>query len=125
MNETYNIVLIIEDNEALANMLRRRLIKRGYHVKLAVTGEEGLRSAIESVPSILLLDMNLPGKSGWSIAKELKSTEQTQKIPIIAITAHAMKGDRERALQVGCDHYLIKPIDFDQLICLLEEYLNN
>ncbi|MGZ0707699.1 response regulator [Coraliomargarita sp. W4R53] len=111
----YTVVLVVEDNDALREMFRRRLIRRGYNVELAVDGEKGLVKAIEVSPQIILLDMSLPGKNGWSIAGELKSDSRTAAIPIIAITAHAMRGDRERALQVGCDDYVSKPIDFDVL----------
>ena len=108
-------VLIVEDNEVLREMFRRRLVRRGYQVELANDGEEGLIQAIEILPDIILLDMSLPGKNGWTIASELKSKSLTNKIPIIAITAHAMRGDRERALQVGCDDYVSKPINFHVL----------
>ncbi|WPJ93976.1 response regulator [Coraliomargarita algicola] len=113
-------VLIVEDNDALREMFRRRLIRRGYQVELAADGEEGLVKAAEDSPDLILLDMSLPGKNGWTIASELKSEAQTKKIPIIAITAHAMRGDRERALQVGCDDYVSKPINFHNLFAAMD-----
>jgi CheY-like chemotaxis protein len=108
-------VLIVEDNDLLREMFRRRLLHRGYEILLAVDGEEGVLLASEFVPELILLDMSLPGKNGWAIAKELKSEKRTKDIPVIAITAHAMRGDREKALQAGCDHYVTKPIHFPTL----------
>ena len=113
-------VLVVEDNDALREMFRRRLSRRGYNVELAVDGEEGLVKAADIEPDIILLDMSLPGKNGWTIASELKSESLTNKIPVIAITAHAMRGDRERALQVGCDDYVSKPINFNLLFASMD-----
>jgi CheY-like chemotaxis protein len=115
--------LIVEDNEALREMFRRRLVRRGYTAELAADGEEGLVKAIDLGPNIILLDMNLPGKSGWTIASELKSEARTRGIPIIAITAHAMRGDREQALKVGCNDYVSKPINFHALFKSMDELL--
>ncbi|MDQ8209445.1 response regulator [Coraliomargarita sp. SDUM461003] len=116
-------ILIVEDNDALREMFRRRLIRRKYNVELANDGEEGLVKAAEHPPDLILLDMSLPGKNGWTIASELKSKSQTKNTPIIAITAHAMRGDRERALQAGCDDYISKPINFQNLYAAMDRLL--
>ncbi|MBT62688.1 MAG: two-component system response regulator [Puniceicoccaceae bacterium] len=116
-------ILIVEDNDALREMFRRRLIRRKYNVELANDGEEGLVKAAEHPPDLILLDMSLPGKNGWTIASELKSKSQTKNTPIIAITAHAMRGDRERALQAGCDDYISKPINFQNLYASMDRLL--
>jgi CheY-like chemotaxis protein len=113
-------VLIVEDNDALREMFRRRLLRRGYDLILAADGEEGLIKAAENLPQIILLDMSLPGRDGWSIASELKSNAETKGIRIIAITAHAMRGDREKALSHGCDGYVSKPINFTELFLAME-----
>jgi CheY-like chemotaxis protein len=116
-------VLIVEDNDVLREMFRRRLLRRGYEILLAVDGEEGVLLASEFVPELILLDMSLPGKNGWAIAKELKSEKRTKDIPVIAITAHAMRGDREKALQAGCDHYVTKPIHFPTLYKAMDKFI--
>ena len=116
-------ILIVEDNDALREIFRRRLIRRKYNVELANDGEEGLVKAAEHPPDLILLDMSLPGKNGWTIASELKSKSQTKNTPIIAITAHAMRGDRERALQAGCDDYISKPINFQNLYASMDRLL--
>ena len=116
-------VLIVEDNDALREMFRRRLLRRGYEIFLAVNGEEGVLRATEFTPDLILLDMNLPGKNGWMIANELKSEERTKNIPIIAITAHAMRGDREKALEAGCDDYVSKPIHFATLYQVMDHLI--
>jgi len=115
--------LIIEDNAALREMIRRRLIRRGLAIICAVDGESGIEIARKEGVDIILLDMNLPGKNGWDVAQKLKSMENTAIIPIIAITAHAMRGDRERTLQAGCDEYVSKPIDFDMLLEKIAELM--
>jgi len=116
-------ILIVEDNDALREMFRRRLIRRKYNVELANDGEEGLVKAAEHPPDLILLDISLPSKNGWTIACELKSKSQTKNTPIIAITAHAMRGDRERALQAGCDDYISKPINFQNLYAAMDRLL--
>lgn len=116
-------VLIVEDNDILREMFRRRLARRGYHVKLAINGEEGILQAVETSPDLILLDKSLPGKNGWTFANELKSNTRTKGIPIIAITAHAMRGDRERALQAGCDDYVSKPINFHTLFEVMDQLI--
>jgi DNA-binding response OmpR family regulator len=109
-------ILLVEDNAPLREMFRRKLAREGFRVELAIDGEAALRISDEIIPDLILLDMNLPGKNGWMIASEMKSNSSTESIPIIAITAHAMTGDRERALQAGCNDYVSKPIDFTILL---------
>jgi CheY-like chemotaxis protein len=109
-------VLLVEDNEMNRDMLSRRLAKRGFEVEVAVDGREGLEKAPKVAPDLVLLDMDLPVIDGWAVARRLKSGTSTKTIPIIALTAHAMVGDREKALSAGCDDYDTKPIDLRRLL---------
>jgi CheY-like chemotaxis protein len=109
-------ILLVEDNEMNRDMLSRRLTKRGYDVTVAVDGEQGIDLARTTSPELVLMDMSLPGIDGWEATRLLKSEDATRHIPIIAITAHAMAGDRERALEIGCDDYDTKPIDLPSLL---------
>ena len=109
-------VLLVEDNEMNRDMLSRRLERRGYEVVLAEDGDQGLQRAAHTRPDLILLDMSLPGIDGWEVARRLKADPATATISIIALTAHAMAGDRERALQAGCDDYDTKPIDLSRLL---------
>ena len=109
-------VLLVEDNEMNRDMLSRRLERRGYEIVLAEDGLQGVEQAATARPDIVLLDMSLPGLDGWEVAGRLKSDSATAAIPIIALTAHAMAGDRERALQAGCDDYDTKPIELPRLL---------
>lgn len=109
-------VLLVEDNEMNRDMLSRRLTKRGFDVSVAVDGQDGLKKAPELTPDLVLLDMDLPIIDGWAVARRLKSQASTKAIPIIALTAHAMVGDREKALAAGCDDYDTKPIDLRRLL---------
>lgn len=109
-------ILLVEDSEQVWDFLSRRLERRKHTVLLAHDGEAGVTSAKAAMPDIILLDMNLPVMDGWTAARALKGDPQTQPIPIIALTAHAMAGDREKAQQAGCDDYHPKPIDFTKLI---------
>ena len=109
-------ILLVEDNEMNRDMLSRRLIRRGYEVVIAVDGEEGVACAAESNPDIILMDMSLPKIDGWEATRQLKANPTTATIPIIALTAHAMAGDREQALAAGCDDYDTKPIELDRLL---------
>jgi CheY-like chemotaxis protein len=109
-------ILIIEDNEMNRDMLSRRLIHRGFEVSTAKDGLEGLDRARAESPDLILLDMSLPKKDGWEVARNLKEDIRTRAIPVIALTAHAMAGDRERALKAGCDEYDIKPVEMPRLI---------
>ncbi len=108
-------ILIVEDNEMNRDMLSRRLIKRGYEVEMAVDGQEGHDMAHSMKPDLILLDMSLPIMDGWEVARRLKGDDNTKGIPIIALTAHAMAGDREKSLEAGCNDYDTKPVDFKRL----------
>ena len=110
------IILLVEDNELNRDMLSRRLIRKEFTVVCAKDGQEAIDYAKSKNPDIILMDLSLPVIDGWSAAKILKSDSATKSIPIIALTAHAMKGDREKALEAGCDDYDTKPIDFERLL---------
>jgi len=115
-------ILLVEDNEMNRDMLSRRLKRREFEVDLAVDGGEALVKAA-AIPDLVLLDMSLPVMDGWTVAGRLKSQEATRQIPIIALTAHAMVGDREKALAAGCDDYETKPIDFPRLLSKIDQLL--
>ncbi|MEM6995961.1 MAG: response regulator [Myxococcota bacterium] len=116
-------VLLVEDNEMNRDMLSRRLARRGFDVAVAVDGREGLEVARTASPALVLLDMDLPVIDGWEVARQLKAGEGTAAIPIIALTAHAMVGDRDRALQAGCDDYDTKPVELPRLLSKMEKLL--
>ena len=116
-------ILLVEDNEMNRDMLSRRLLKRGYEVSIAVDGERGLDMARSESPALILMDMSLPGLDGWEVSRRLKADAQTKDIGIIAITAHAMAGDREKALAAGCDDFDTKPIEFTRLLAKIEALL--
>lgn len=109
-------ILVIEDNEMNLDMLSRRLEKRGHTVLSATDGEQGVAVALHEQPDLILMDMSLPVKDGWQATREIKASTVTHHIPIIALTAHAVAGDRERSLEAGCDDYETKPVKFTQLI---------
>jgi two-component system cell cycle response regulator DivK len=110
-------VLYVEDNEDNVYLVRMRLETiEGFDVAVAVNGEEGIAVATRNPPDIILMDLNLPVMDGWEATRRLKADPRTARIPVIALTAHAMSGDRDRALAAGCDEFDTKPIDFDQLI---------
>ena len=109
-------ILIVEDNEMNRDMLSRRLIKKGFEIIIAVDGEEGVKKTLSEKPDLILMDMSLPVMDGWEATKKLKSNSNTSKIPIIALTAHAMAQDKEKALAAGCDEYDTKPIDLNRLL---------
>ncbi len=113
-------ILLIEDHEEIWDFLSRRLTRRGHVVVVAVDGREGVDKAVREMPDVVLLDMNLPVMDGWTAARVLRATPDTARIPIIALTAHAMSGDREKALAAGCDDYCPKPIDFAALLAAIE-----
>ena len=113
-------ILLVEDNEMNRDMLSRRLIKRGYDVVMAVDGQQGVDMASSEDPELILLDMSLPVLDGWEAARLLKSNAGTSSIPIIALTAHALSGDREKSLEAGCDDYDTKPVDFKRLLGKIE-----
>ncbi len=118
-------ILLVEDNEMNRDMLGRRLQRRGYEVIIAVDGAPGVSMAQRDAPDVILMDMSLPVLDGWEATRRLKSAPETQAIPIIALTAHAMSGDREKALEAGCDDYDTKPIEFTRLLAKIEALLNN
>jgi CheY-like chemotaxis protein len=108
-------ILLVEDNEMNRDMLSRRLARRGHDVLVAVDGAEGVARASADLPDLILMDMSLPVMDGWDATRRIKAGPATSKIPVIALTAHAMSGDREQALAAGCDDYDTKPIEFDRL----------
>ncbi|MDB4950183.1 MAG: chemotaxis protein CheY [Gemmatimonadetes bacterium] len=109
-------ILLVEDNDLNREMLSRRLARRGFVVLLATDGHEGVQLARSDAPDLILMDMSLPIKDGWTAARELKDDAATRHIPILALTAHAMSGDRDQALRAGCDDYDTKPIELDRLL---------
>ena len=116
-------VLLVEDNEMNRDMLSRRLQRRGYEVLLAVDGQQGIDMSRRESPDILLLDMSLPVKDGWQVAREMKADDSLRRIPIIALTAHAMADDRLRAMEAGCDDYDPKPVDLPRLLSKMNALL--
>ncbi len=116
-------ILIVEDNELNREMLSRRLMRRGYDVLLAVDGEQGLAVAQASTPDLILMDMSLPIVDGWEATRRMKTDEALKRIPVIALTAHAMANDRDKALQAGCDDYDTKPIELPRLLAKIEALL--
>ena len=116
-------VLLVEDNEMNRDMLSRRLQRRGYEVLLAVDGQQGIDMSRRESPDILLLDMSLPVKDGWQVAREMKADDSLRRIPIIALTAHAMADDRLRAMEAGCDDYATKPVDLPRLLSKMNALL--
>ena len=109
-------ILLVEDNDMNRDMLSRRLIRKGFEVVIAVDGQEGVDQARSQSPDLILMDMSLPVKDGWTATRELKAAPETASIPVIALTAHAMSGDREKALEAGCDDYDTKPIELSRLL---------
>ena len=116
-------LLLVEDNEMNRDMLSRRLIRRGYEVAIAVDGDQGLTMAQSEKPDLVLMDMSLPVIDGWEATRRIKSSEETRHLPVIGLTAHAMAGDREKALEAGCDYYDTKPIELERLIGKIEALL--
>jgi CheY-like chemotaxis protein len=116
-------ILIVEDNEMNRDMLSRRLERRGYTVLLAVDGQKGLEVAREHSPDLILMDMSLPVVDGWEATRRLKSDEALKHIPVIALTAHAMANDRDKAMEAGCDDYDTKPIELPRLLAKIEALL--
>ena len=116
-------ILLVEDNEMNRDMLSRRLQRKGYLVVMAEDGAQGVLLARKETPDVILLDMSLPVIDGWTAARELKSDDTTRLIPIIALTAHAMSGDREKALEAGCDEYDTKPVEMPRLLGKIEALL--
>jgi two-component system cell cycle response regulator DivK len=116
-------VLLVEDNEMNRDMLSRRLIRKGYEVVMATDGEQAVAMAASERPDLILMDMSLPAIDGWEATRRVKSAEATKRIPIIALTAHAMSGDRERALEAGCDDYDTKPVELPRLLAKMAALL--
>jgi two-component system, cell cycle response regulator DivK len=116
-------ILLVEDNEINRDMLSRRLERRGYQVAIALDGEQGVSMAGLEPPDLILMDMSLPVLDGWEAARLLKAAPETRSIPIIALTAHAMVGDREKAIESGCDDYDTKPVEFQRLLEKIETIL--
>lgn len=108
-------ILLVEDNELNRDMLSRRLIRKGHEVFMAVNGQQGIDMAFSVKPDIILMDLSLPIKDGWTTSREIKSSPEISNIPIIALTAHAMAEDKQKALEAGCEDYDTKPIDFERL----------
>jgi CheY-like chemotaxis protein len=118
-------LLLVEDNEMNRDMLSRRLQRRGYEVLTAVDGEEGIKVARSELPDLILMDMSLPLLDGWETTRLLKASPSTSLIPVVALTAHAISGDRERALAAGCDDYDTKPVDIVRLLDKIQVLLHS
>ena len=116
-------VLLVEDNEMNRDMLSRRLTRKKYEVLIAVDGGESVTMARSESPDLILMDMSLPVLDGWEATRQIKASPDTSSIPVIALTAHAMSGDREKALEAGCDDYDTKPIDLPRLLGKMEVFL--
>lgn len=116
-------VLLVEDNEMNRDMLSRRLTRRGFEVIFAVDGQQGVDLARSERPDIILMDMSLPVLDGWEATRRVKADNATRSVPVIGLTAHAMSGDRERAIEAGCDDYDTKPVELDRLIGKIERLL--
>jgi CheY-like chemotaxis protein len=116
-------ILLVEDNEMNRDMLSRRLARRGFEVLIAVDGQQGVEKTRAESPDLVLMDMSLPVLDGWEATRRLKSSDATKHIPIIALTAHAMSGDREKTLEAGCDDYDTKPIELPRLLSKIEALL--
>ena len=116
-------ILLVEDNEMNRDMLSRRLARREYEVLVAVDGKEVVMMAGSEAPDLILMDMSLPVMDGWEATRQLKASPETKAIPIIALTAHAMSGDREKAMEAGCDDYDTKPIELSRLLTKMEALL--
>ncbi|MGQ0524352.1 MAG: response regulator [Betaproteobacteria bacterium] len=115
--------LLVEDNDMNRDMLSRRLQKKGYEVLIAIDGEQGVNMAQSALPDLILMDMSLPTMDGWEATRQIKAAAQTRAIAIIALTAHAMAADRDRALEAGCDDFDTKPIDLARLTQKIEALL--
>jgi CheY-like chemotaxis protein len=118
-------ILLVEDDEMNRDMLSRRLLKRDYEVVIATDGEQGVAMAGSENPDLILMDMSLPGIDGWTATRQVKSDDATRSIPVIALTAHAMAGDREKALEAGCDDFDTKPVELKRLLGKIEALLGN
>ena len=118
-------ILYVEDNEDNIYMLKYRLERRGFHVVVAMDGEQAVEMAVAEDPSLIIMDLSLPKVDGWEATRRLKANEKTRHIPVVALSAHAMVGDRETALDAGCDDYDTKPVEFQRLLDKINTLLTN
>ena len=118
-------IMLVEDNEMNRDMLSRRLQRKGYEVVIACNGKEALDLVVSERPDLILMDLSLPEMDGWEATRRLKADNVTKSIPLIVLTAHALKTDREGAFEVGCDDFDVKPIDFQRLLTKIEIQLTN
>ena len=118
-----NKILLVEDNEMNRDMLSRRLMRKGYEVVMAVDGQQGVDMAKSEAPNLILMDLSLPVLDGWDATRQLKQSSETKHIPVIALTAHAMTSDREKALEAGCDDFDTKPIEWNRLLEKMQQFL--
>lgn len=109
-------ILLVEDNEMNRDMLSRRLVRNGHEVVIAIDGQQGVNMALSELPDLILMDMSLPVIDGWEATRQVRANDATRKIPVIALTAHAMSGDREKAMEAGCDDYDTKPVEITRLL---------
>ena len=109
-------ILLVEDNEMNRDMLSRRLVRNGHEVVIAIDGQQGVDMAMSQLPDLILMDMSLPVIDGWEATRRVRANDATRKIPVIALTAHAMAGDREKAMEAGCDDYDTKPVEISRLL---------
>ncbi|MFO0876420.1 MAG: response regulator [Gemmataceae bacterium] len=116
-------ILLVEDNEMNRDMLSRRLARKGFEVLVAVDGGQGVEMAVAERPDLILMDMSLPVLNGWEATQKIRATTETARIPVIALTAHAMAGDEQRALEAGCDDYDTKPVELDRLLGKIQALL--
>ncbi len=116
-------LLLVEDNEMNRDMLSRRLARRGYEIIIAIDGEQGIAEAMQQSPDLIIMDMSLPIIDGWEATRRLKQCAETKGIPVLALTAHAMAGERDRALEAGCNDYDTKPVDFTRLLGKIENLI--
>ena len=120
---TMTKLLLVEDNEMNRDMLSRRLERKGYAVAIAVNGQQAIEMAAADAPALILMDMSLPVLDGWEATRLIKANEATRSIPIIALTAHAMQGDEQKAKEAGCDDYDTKPVELSRLLAKMEKLL--
>jgi two-component system cell cycle response regulator DivK len=117
-------ILLVEDNEENYEMLSRRLSRRGYVVAIARDGQQAVDMALAEAPDLILMDLNMPVLDGWAATRQIRASQKTSSVPIIALSAHGMAGDRETALEVGCDDYHTKPVELTRLLAQIEAILN-
>ena len=118
-------ILIVEDNELNRDMLSRRLMRKGFDIVMTEDGQKGVEMSLSENPDLILMDLSLPIMDGWEATSTIKNAEETKEIPIIVLTAHAMAGDREKALEAGADEYDTKPIEFKRLLGKIKDFLND